>query len=158
VETAERGIQLTEGCAVSFLRSELQGRQIILGKAIQRIFISTTKPTTTIQPSMLFEKLSEELLGGGFRRGMSGAPDLVPVPLKPDPVGRTALVDCCHNQELRLEQHQEQIAGSDPVAEFVACHVVSAVILAQPVAVLVPQYLLATDTLDLSDPVAIGIA
>jgi len=45
---------------------------------------------------MFIEKLGEELLGSGFRGGVGGSPDLLPMRLKPNPVGRITLINGRH--------------------------------------------------------------
>jgi len=90
------GDQLAEASAVPLLRPWLQSQQVVVGEPFQSFLVGSTGTPATVEAMMLIEKLGEELLGGGLGGGIGGSPDLLPMVLEPDPIGRTALVDGCH--------------------------------------------------------------
>jgi hypothetical protein len=81
IEVSEGDIQLAEAGAVSLLRPWLQRWQVIVGEAFKSLLVGSAATATTVEPVMLIEELSEELLSRGFRGGAGGSPDLLPLPL-----------------------------------------------------------------------------
>jgi hypothetical protein len=67
-----------------------------VAEPLQSLLVGAPRTTATVEASMLIEKLGEELLGSGFRGGMGGSPDLLPMRLKPNPVGRITLINGRH--------------------------------------------------------------
>jgi hypothetical protein len=85
--------QSAEAGAVSLLCSWLQRRQTVIGEAFQSFPVRPTRTPATVEPMMLIEKLSEELLGGRFGGAMGESPDFLALLLETNPIGRVPLVD-----------------------------------------------------------------
>ena len=66
LKITERGMQLAKAGAVSLLCPWLQARQVIEGEPFQSVLIGSAQKTTTIEPTMLFQHLCEELLCNGL--------------------------------------------------------------------------------------------
>ncbi len=96
IQAIEDHIQLAEARAVSFLCPWLHGRQVIVGEAFESFLVVASRPTTTVEPTMLIEKLGEELLGSSLGGGVGGLPHFLAVVLEPHPIGRIALIDGRH--------------------------------------------------------------
>jgi hypothetical protein len=67
-----------------------------VAEPLQSLLVNAPGTTATVEAAMLIEKLGEELLGSGFRGGVGGSSDLLPMRLKPNPVDRVTLVNGRH--------------------------------------------------------------
>jgi hypothetical protein len=88
--------QLVEAGAVPLLRPWRQGRQAVVREAFESLLAGSAGTPTTVEASMLIEKLGEELPGGRLECGVGGSPDLLHVPPRASPTDRIAVEDGCH--------------------------------------------------------------
>jgi hypothetical protein len=67
-----------------------------VGEVFESFLVVASRPTTTVEPTMLIEKLGEELLGSSLGGSVGGLPHFLAVALEPNPVRGIAPIDCRH--------------------------------------------------------------